>query len=89
MLIFILGEFLDVLLYIKNLEFEDKPNYEYIRGQFKHCYNKQPFAKEESITDWQLLRKQKRDQRRKIREEIKKVVSKAINHVEFSNLLTE
>jgi hypothetical protein len=30
-------EFLDVMLYVKNLEFEEKPNYEMIRGKFKQA----------------------------------------------------
>ena len=40
-------EFLDTLLYIKGLEFEEKPNYEYLKNQFKNLYTKHKFNKDE------------------------------------------
>ena len=57
-------EFTDVMIYIKSLDFEEKPNYEMIRGKFKLVFNKlHTNKKEEVLTDWQLLRKQKKEEK--------------------------
>jgi hypothetical protein len=59
------NEVLDVMLYVRGLEFEEKPNYEMIRGKFKNILMKiHPNKKEELLTDWQMLRKIKRDEKR-------------------------
>ncbi len=51
-----------MMLYVRGLEFEEKPNYEMIRGKFKNMILRiHPNKKEELLTDWQLLRKLKRD----------------------------
>ena len=66
------------MLYIKTLEFEEKPNYEMIRGKFKQALQRLHLnKKDEILTDWQIDRKLKREekkqqiieQQRKIEEE--------------------
>ena len=59
------NEIYDVMLYVKGLEFEEKPNYEMIRGKFKNILTRiHPNKKEELLTDWQLLRKIKREEKK-------------------------
>lgn len=59
-------EFYDVMIYVRALEFEEKPNYEMIRSKFKNVYNRIHINKKEEIfTDWQIVRKNRRDQRKK------------------------
>eukprot|EP00347_Sterkiella_histriomuscorum_P020683 403336876 len=53
--------FCDALLYIKGLDFEQKPNYDYIRNMFKEIYNKKHFPKTDFLYDWQIVRKKKRE----------------------------
>jgi hypothetical protein len=45
----IIEEFLDVMLYVKNLEFEEKPNYEMIRGKFKNAMQRLHYNKKEEV----------------------------------------
>ncbi|CDW91547.1 casein kinase i [Stylonychia lemnae] len=56
--------FCDALLYIKGLDFEQKPNYEYIKNIFKEIYVKQHFKKTELLFDWQIIRKRKREEKK-------------------------
>ena len=61
----LLEEFLDVMLYVKNLDFEDKPNYEMIRGKFKSAMQRIHYnRKDEILTDWQIERKAKREEKK-------------------------
>lgn len=47
------SEFFDVMVYIRGLEFEEKPNYEMCRGKFKNVLNRlHTNKKEEIVTDW-------------------------------------
>ena len=53
------------MLCVRGLEFEEKPNYDFIRGKFKNVLQRlHPNKKEELLTDWQLLRKIKREEKR-------------------------
>ena len=61
-------EFLDCMMYIKGLEFEEKPNYEKMRNSFKSAYNKQGFGKEDHLMDWQIVRKMKKLEKKKGKE---------------------
>lgn len=59
------NEIYDVMLYVKGLEFEEKPNYEMIRGKFKNILTRiHPNKKEELLTDWQILRRIKREEKK-------------------------
>ena len=61
------NEIYDVMLYVKGLEFEEKPNYEMIRGKFKNILTRiHPNKKEELLTDWQILRRIKREEKKEI-----------------------
>ena len=54
------------MLYVKNLEFEEKPNYEMMRGKFKQAIQRiHPSKKDELLTDWQISRKAKRDDKKR------------------------
>jgi hypothetical protein len=56
---------LDSMIYIRGLEFEEKPNYEMLRLKFKNAQNRLVTnKKEEFLTDWQLARKMKRDEKK-------------------------
>ncbi len=53
------------MLYVKNLEFEEKPNYEMIRGKFKNAMQRLHYNKKEEVQlDWQIARKAKRDEKK-------------------------
>lgn len=53
------------MMYIKGLEFEEKPNYEMLRLKFKNCMNRvNTNKKEEFLADWQILRKNKREEKK-------------------------
>lgn len=53
------------MLYVKNLEFEEKPNYEMIRGKFKTAMQRVHYnRKDEIMTDWQITRKAKREEKK-------------------------
>jgi len=59
------NEVYDVMIYVRGLEFEEKPNYDMMRGKFKNILSRiHPNKKEELLTDWQLLRKIKRDEKK-------------------------
>jgi hypothetical protein len=61
----LIEEFLDAMLYIKTLEFEEKPNYEMIRGKFKQALQRLHLnKKDEILTDWQIDRKLKREEKK-------------------------
>lgn len=56
---------MDVMLYVKNLDFEDKPNYEMIRGKFKTAMQRTNYNRKDEIqTDWQIARKAKREEKK-------------------------
>jgi hypothetical protein len=56
---------LDVMLYVKTLEFEEKPNYEMIRGKFKNAMQRIHYNKKDEVqTDWQISRKAKREEKK-------------------------
>lgn len=58
-------EFLDVMMYVRSLEFEEKPNYEMMRSKFKSVSNRiHTNKKEEILTDWQIVRKTKREEKK-------------------------
>lgn len=58
-------EFLDMMIYVRGLEYEEKPNYEMMRGKFKNVLGRlHPNKKEELLTDWQLVRKLKREEKK-------------------------
>jgi hypothetical protein len=47
------SEFYDVMIYVRALEFEEKPNYEMIRSKFKNVLSRvHTNKKEEILTDW-------------------------------------
>jgi hypothetical protein len=53
------------MLYVKNLEFEEKPNYEMIRGKFKNAMQRIHYNKKDEVqTDWQISRKAKREEKK-------------------------
>ena len=65
----VIDEFRDVLVYAKGLEFEEKPNYDYIKNHFKNLFNRTVARMEGDILmDWQQLRKQKRDEKKKAKQ---------------------
>ena len=71
-------EFYDAMLYVRGLEFEEKPNYEMIRNKFKTILSRvHPNRKEELVTDWQLLRKIKKEKKKG--EEVRKQAIKNIS----------
>lgn len=52
-------------MYVRGLEFEEKPNYDMMRGKFKSVINRvHTNKKEEILTDWQVLRKAKKDEKK-------------------------
>ena len=58
-------EFLDILIYVRSLDFEEKPNYEMIRGKFKNIQNRLHLKKKEEVqTDWQIVRLKKREEKK-------------------------
>jgi hypothetical protein len=53
------------MLYVKTLEFEEKPNYEMIRGKFKNAMQRIHYNKKDEVqTDWQISRKAKREEKK-------------------------
>lgn len=61
-------EFFDVMVYVRGLEFEEKPNYEMIRGKFKNVLNRlHTNKKEEIVTDWMQLRRAKREEKKALK----------------------
>lgn len=53
------------MIYVKGLDFEEKPNYEMIRGKFKAVLMRlHTNRKEEVPLDWKVLREKKRESRR-------------------------
>jgi hypothetical protein len=53
------------MLYIKNLEFEEKPNYDMMRTKFKLVLARlHQNKKEELLTDWQIHRKAMREEKK-------------------------
>jgi len=59
----LLGCFEDVLIYAKGLDFEEKPNYEYVRQVFRDSYNRQGFSKQVEY-DWLRVRRKKREEKK-------------------------
>lgn len=54
-----------MMLYVKNLEFEEKPNYDMIRGKFKQAMGRLQYNRKDEVqTDWQVARKNKRDEKK-------------------------
>lgn len=46
-----IGEFINYMEYVRNLQFEQKPNYNLLITMFKELYYKNGFA-DDSIYDW-------------------------------------
>jgi hypothetical protein len=50
---------------VRSLDFEEKPNYEMIRGKFKNIQNRLHIKKKEEVqTDWQISRLKKREEKK-------------------------
>ena len=55
----------DAILYIRGLEFEEKPNYDMIRGKFRNVLNHlHTNRKEEVPLDWKVIREKQRAEKR-------------------------
>ena len=77
-------EFITYLTYCRNLRFEDKPDYMYLRNLLKELFLKQGCELDYQF-DWNILAQEK-----KMNEEVKSVSnSKAINMSGIQNKLTE
>ena len=53
------------MLYVRNLEYEEKPNYEMMRGKFRKVLNELHVNRKEEVPlDWKVLRDKQRENKR-------------------------
>ncbi len=53
------------MLYVRNLEYEEKPSYEMIRGKFRKVLNEMHHNRKEEVPlDWKVLRDKLRENKR-------------------------
>ena len=56
------------MLYVRNLEYEEKPSYEMIRGKFRKVLNEMHHNRKEEVPlDWKVLRDKQRETKRQDR----------------------
>ena len=47
------SELVDMMIYVRGIEFDEKPDYEMLRGKFKNAFNRiNTNKKVEIVTDW-------------------------------------
>ena len=52
-------EFINFMAYCRNLKFEEKPDYNYLRKEFKDLFNKRGYEYD-YVYDWNILEKKNR-----------------------------
>jgi len=61
------NEFVTYLSYCRNLKFEDKPDYTYIKGLLKDLFVKSGYEWDYQY-DWNIIAKKKKDEKKKLKE---------------------